>query len=102
MIELWANETERRVIRGWYEYCQQDSQHYGDGIAVFPQEQTVLDKLDGKGDTLSLTEADLELIADWMDRAVNRGFGKAVALTGEEQRIYGEIKRLKKEMDGQG
>ncbi len=64
MINIELTEHERDLIRLWIENVQMEGQHWGDGMAVFPDEKMVIDKLDRPGG-LRFTRFHLELVLDW-------------------------------------
>ncbi len=95
MITLTLTKEEKEKILYWYEHVQKDSQHYGDGIAIFPEEQVIIDKLTSRkdGDFL-FTENQIHIIADWMDKAIRGRFGKNIYVVPEEKSIYDKIIHL--------
>ncbi|MFH0921945.1 MAG: hypothetical protein V1913_16475 [Fibrobacterota bacterium] len=92
MIRLELSVAERGIIRHWFEFVQADSQHYGDGITLFPEEQVIIQKLalhpEGPVD---FTEEQVDLIKDWMDAAIRSRYGKSIFVTPEERAVFEKI-----------
>jgi hypothetical protein len=94
MHTLKLSPKEVEILLSWYRYSSEDSQHYGDGITLFPVEQAILSKLNALEGKRLFTDNDICIIAEWMEKAINRKYGKATFLLPEERRIYMEIKEL--------
>jgi len=95
MITLTLTKEEKEKILYWYEHVQSDSQHYGDGIAVFPEEQVIIDELNRRKDgDFHFTDSQIQIIADWMQRAIHGRFGKSIYVVPEEKSVYDKITRL--------
>ena len=100
MNTLKLNPAEKRAILSWHEYMREDSQHYGDGLTDFPQEELVVHKLkESKTGEISFSDDQIDILADWMENSVKGKYGNAAILMGEEKRIYEEIQRMKKDLD---
>ena len=81
LLELWADST----IHGG---------HYGDGDAVFPDEQLVLNKLREKArPRVRWTRRNLEIILIWAEHAVGGLRPGKEALNIDESRLLEKIRR---------
>ncbi|MBL8026672.1 MAG: hypothetical protein JNL74_09695 [Fibrobacteres bacterium] len=96
-IELSQKEIE--VINSWYEYSRDDSQHYGDGLATFPQEQVVSDKLNNGNPVKEFSDYEITLIHGWMEESVSRGYGGNTVLIGEERSLFAKFSSIMKSLD---
>ena len=87
LINLWADST----IHGG---------HYGDGDAVFPDEQIVLDKLGRSGsEQVSWTRRNLEIILIWAEKAVGGMRSGKETLNIDEFRV---LEKIRKTLEGSG
>jgi len=94
MIRFELSETERGVIRRWFEFVQADSQHFGDGITLFPEEQAILGKLKPSPEgSVEFSEGQVDIIADWMDKAIRTRYGKSIFVTPEERAVFEKFSR---------
>ena len=96
-LNLSPNEID--TIISWHNYCTEDSQHYGNGIAIFPQEQAIIDKLNQHSTNVSFSDDEIILISEWMDECINRKYGNATVLLGEEQRLFNQISEIAKAIE---
>jgi hypothetical protein len=90
---LNLSSGEIAALRSWYEFVNEDSLHYGGGRLLLPSEQMLLRKIKGHiAGPMSLTTSELEIINDWMSRAVERKYGDERYLFGYELLVYEKLK----------
>lgn len=96
MLTLNLNAIESAVILRWFEHMRADSQHFGNGLATFPQEQAVVKKLqDHQTGPIEFSEPQVDLIADWMDGALRSAYGESIFATPEERSVFEKISRYR-------
>ena len=100
MITLQLSKEEKQKVLYWYEYVQADSQHYGNGIVIFPEEKVILDELNlRKEGEFRFSDSQIHIIADWMHRAIKGRFGKNIYVVPEEKSVYDKITALAESLE---
>jgi hypothetical protein len=82
---------EKEQIQLWYEYVSQDSGHFGNGMAVFPGEALLIEKIRKPDENVDFNEYEVEMIRDWMHRNIKRKYGDARYLIGVELNLYHKL-----------
>lgn len=90
-MKLTSNE--KNLIQEWFKYIAQDSQHYGNGAVLFPNEAMLLKKLKQQTPDPDFSRYDLEMILDWMETNIKRQYGDAKYLMGEELALYQKLQQ---------
>jgi hypothetical protein len=91
MIEIELSKRERELIHLWIESMRDEAGHWGDGAAVFPDEEIVERKLDHEG-VVRITRHHLELILEWSESSHHH-----TAFTVDEMEL---IDRIRKALSG--
>jgi hypothetical protein len=87
------NKTECLTALQWYEHAVVDSYRYGGAVTEFPEEQAIVAKLKGCGGApVELTDFQLELVGDWMDKAVQPRYGPARFVTPHERALHERVR----------
>lgn len=87
MIEIELSPLERELVRHWIGAMREDSGHWGDGEAIFPDEAIVEEKL-GKSGPRHFTRHHLELILEWAESS-----HLGLAYTVDELMLIEKIKK---------
>jgi hypothetical protein len=76
-MTLKLSKIEADTVLEWFEYTHADSQHYGNGLVMFPFEKILVDKLNAidESGTVELAENEIMTVHNWMEKAVNKDFG---------------------------
>jgi hypothetical protein len=87
------DRMERDTILGWFEYCRDDSYHYGGAALVNPEEQAIVRCLEETPleRRCIFTDEQASLIQEWMEKAISRRYGSARYVTPAERSVYGKI-----------
>jgi hypothetical protein len=94
-MDLTLTKSEIGTILNWFEYVSADSMHYGNGIGVFPFEKHLLDRLNAcnEGDTVVVDEAEIGIIYNWMESAIDKSYGSEQYLTPSEKVLHDKLMR---------
>jgi hypothetical protein len=85
-------QVEIPIIRDWYEYAVIDSYHRGGETLLLPEEQSILEKLKHGADTPAiLDDACIEMVFDWMNKAIQRKYGSSKYLTSGERALFSRL-----------
>lgn len=93
-LDISFTDREEEILKIWADATIHGG-HYGDGDAVFPDEQIVLDKL-GKKDSGSVkwTRRNLEIILIWAEHAVGGLKRGKETMNIDEFRLLEKIKQV--------
>jgi len=70
MISLSLGKSQRRLIILWHETVIDRYSRHGDGVATFPDEASILEKLwDDKTESTLFTKNQIEQMIDWGESA---------------------------------
>ena len=90
-LKLTSFETE--IIKSWYEYVYNDLLLYGCSGLLLPSEEALLEKLENHlSGAVVFTDTEIEIMCDWMERAVEGKYGSEESLFGYELRAYKKLK----------
>ncbi len=96
-IEL--KKAHKRVIKNAYDFCVKDSLHYGNGVAIFPGEQQLLNKVIGEESTFELTDNQVDLLYSWLKKYMNPGYGTQNIFMGAEADLFQFLDTLANQID---
>lgn len=92
-IDVKLYGLEITAIFKWYEYVKDNTFWPGELESLLLLEKELLYKLKHvENDTVSFSEAEIEILCAWMGRAVYCKYGSEEALFGYERRAYMKLK----------
>jgi len=92
-IDVKLYGLEIAAILKWHEYVKDNTFWPGDLDFLQLLEKELINKLKhAENDTVSFTEAEIEILCAWMGRAVYGKYGSEEALFGYERRAYVKLK----------
>jgi hypothetical protein len=100
-MTLKLSKIEAETVLEWFEYTHADSQHYGNGLAMFPFEKMLVDKLNAteEGGTIDIADNELVTIYNWMEKAIDKDFGSQTYLLPIEDFLYKKLNKALKEIE---
>jgi len=100
-MTLKLSKIEAETVLEWFEYTHADSQHYGNGLAMFPFEKIIVDKMNAlaEGGTVELAENEIAAVHNWMEKATDKDFGSQTYLLPIENMLHSKLNKAMKEME---
>lgn len=92
-MTLTLTKSEIGTVLGWFEYVSSDSMHYGNGIGMFPFEKHLVDRLTqcAEGQTVDLDDAEISIVYNWMESAVEKSYGSEQYFTPSEKALHDKL-----------
>jgi hypothetical protein len=95
-IAVPLSSMERDIVLGWSEYCRDDSFHYGGAAIEVPEELAILN---GLRETpleryCRFSEEQVDIIRDWMEKAISRRYGSAQYVTPPEKALHEKLNSI--------
>ena len=102
-MKLKLSEREKEIIRIWFDAVIDKSGHWGDGAAIFPDEENVFKKLDNSAEAVvDLTARNLDVILMWAGEAIGDIETEDITASAEEIMLIRKLKGLIENQSLQG
>jgi hypothetical protein len=100
-MTLKLSKIEAETVIEWFEYTHAESQHYGNGLVMFPFEKMLVDKLNAaqEGGIVDISDNEVVTIYNWMEKAIDKDFGTQTYLLPIEDLLYKKLNKALEEIE---